>query len=178
MVSDQPSLRNEYLFELEKNFEGYIGILILAVYLFIQAVNIIQRWILGTQFSWALTVTLGLFTWMCWLTAAWAIRRGAHFRFTLFRSKLSNTTNYYLHYLDTLLWIIIASIISYTSIGILIKRINQGNTIIGTSIPRYLTYAAVPVGFLFILTRSIQKLYLIRKKYKNGENIIPDASIR
>lgn len=170
-------MQSNIMRDLNRNLEGYLSLVLLIVYTAVIAQDIFRRWFLGSQTNWGLEVTLMLFTWMTWLAASFAIQRESHFRFTLIRERLSQKLNYYLHYLDTFLWVAISSAIIYYSYFELVSRMATPRNILGTPIPSYVAYIAIPVGFVLILFRAIQKLYVIRKRFKNDENVKPDSSI-
>jgi len=163
--------------KLERNFEGYIGTIMLFAYTLLIGYTIFQRETFGDPPAYTLSVTLYLFTWMTWLAAGWAIRHDSHFRFTLLRERLSNRVNYALRYLDIVSWVFFAGIITVYLLETLQLRLESGRQILGTPIPLWTAYLAVAVGMALIALRSVQKAVLIRRQYKNGEDITPTSKV-
>ncbi|WP_049935621.1 TRAP transporter small permease [Haloplanus natans] len=163
--------------KLERNFEGYIGTIMLFAYTLLIGYTIFQRETFGDPPSYTLSVTLYLFTWMTWLAAGWAIRHDSHFRFTLLRERLSNRVNYALRYLDIVAWVFFAGIVTVYLLETLQLRLESGRQILGTPIPLWTAYLAVAVGMVLIVVRSLQKAVLIRRQYKNGEDITPTSKV-
>lgn len=162
---------------IEPKLEGYIAGLMIGIYSAIIIGEVIMRALFNTQTLWGFSVVLGIFAWVSWLTASLCIRTDSHLRFTLIRKNLSNRMNYLLRLLDVLFWFIVVGAVFYYSVDQLLVRASTGVMVEGTSVPTYLLYAAVPVGTGFMLMRAFQKVLIITKKYRNGENIVPDASI-
>lgn len=170
-------LKYKMVSKIEKNLEFYMSFIFLLIYTVVIIQDIFRRIVFSNSSTWGLEIVLGLFTWVVWVAASLAIRQRSHFRFTLTRSKMSNRVNYYLHYVDTFLWIIIASVILRFAIIDLNRRLITHRNIIGTPIPDYIPYISVPVGFALIMFRSAQKMYIIRKEYNSGQDVTPDSSI-
>lgn len=163
--------------KLERNFEGYVGTIMLFAYTLLIGYTIFQRQTFGDPPSYTLSVTLYLFTWMTWLAAGWAIRHDSHFRFTLLRERLSNRVNYALRYLDIVAWIFFAGIITVYLLETLQLRLESGREILGTPIPLWTAYLAVAVGMGLIILRSLQKAVLLRRQYKNGDDVTPTSKV-
>lgn len=163
--------------KLEENFEGYIAVILLLVYTFLIFYTVMQRMTFENPPTFTLEGTLFLFTWMIWLAAAWAIRHESHFRFSLIRDQLTNRQNYVLRYVDFVSWVGFAIIIGYYSLGILETRMASGRIIFGTPIPRWVGFLAIPVGMTLIIIRSVQQIFRIRRRYRNGENVAPTSDI-
>jgi TRAP-type C4-dicarboxylate transport system permease small subunit len=163
--------------KLEQNFEGYVATVMLIAYTLLISYTIFQRLTFQDPPQFTLSVTLFLFTWMTWLTAGWAIRHESHFRFTLLRSTVSDRANYLLRYLDLVAWVGFAGIITRYSIPLVLDRMEYGREILGTPIPLWTAYLAIPVGMGIVIVRAIQRFVQIRRAYEDGEDVTPTSSI-
>lgn len=163
--------------ELEENLEGYVAIVLLVLYTSLVFYTVVQRLTFENPPSFTLNGTLFLFTWMIWIAATWAIRHDSHFRFSLIRQQLSNRVNYILRYVDLVFWVSFAVIIGYYSIELVQRRISTGRLILGTPIPLWVAYLAIPVGMAWIILRSIQQIGRIKRKYENEEDVTPTSDI-
>jgi len=168
---------NERLAKLEENFEGYVAIVLIALYTTLIFYTVVQRITFENPPSFTLNGTLFLFTWMVWVAAAWAIRHESHFRFSLARTRLSNKANYVLRYVDFVTWVSFAAIIGYYSIELVQRRVATGRPILGTPIPLWVAYLAIPVGMALIIVRATQQIIMIRRKYHSGEDVTPTSDI-
>jgi TRAP-type C4-dicarboxylate transport system permease small subunit len=170
-------MNDTILRKLERNFEGYVGTIMLFAYTFLIGYTILSRSAPWDPPQYTLSVTLYLFTWMTWLAAGWAIRHDSHFRFTLLREGLSNRANYVLRYVDLVAWIFFASIVTWYLFEPLQRRFESGREILGTPLPLWTAYLAVAVGMIIIIIRSLQKAVLIHRQYKKGEDITPTSKV-
>jgi TRAP-type C4-dicarboxylate transport system permease small subunit len=115
---------------------------------------------------------------MTWLAAGWAIRFDSHFRFSLVRDKLSNRMNYLLRYVDFVSWVGFALVVGFYSLESVQARMESGRTILGTPIPLWVAYVAVPVGMAVIIVRATQQMVRLRRRYKDGDDITPTSDIQ
>lgn len=162
---------------LERYFEGYIALVLLAIVTVLVFVDVLNRTLRGTQFVWGLEVIEGLFIWITWLSAAFAVRHSSHLRFTLLRERWSARRNYVMYWVEWLLWFIVVGTIFRYSLPELERSAEAGRLVVGTSIPDTLFYLAVPVGTALILLRVLQEIVHVTRRYRGGESISPDASI-
>ncbi|ELY55960.1 TRAP transporter small permease [Natronolimnohabitans innermongolicus] len=162
---------------LERYFEGYVALVLLAVVTVLVFVDVVNRTLRGTQFVWGLEVIEGLFIWITWLSAAFAVRHSSHLRFTLLREQWSARRNYVMYWVEWLLWFVVVGTIFWYSIPELERSVEAGRIVVGTSIPDTLFYLAVPVGTALILLRVLQEIVHVTRRYRSGESISPDASI-
>jgi C4-dicarboxylate transporter DctQ subunit len=172
------SIVNEASRRIEQNLEGYITVTLLFLYTFLIAYTVFQRSTFENPPSYTLSITLLLFTWMTWLAAGWAIRFDSHFRFSLVRDNLSNRMNYLLRYVDFVSWVGFALVVGFYSLDSVQARMESGRAILGTPIPLWVAYVAVPVGMTVIIVRATQQIVRIRHRYKNDEDITPTSDIQ
>jgi TRAP-type C4-dicarboxylate transport system permease small subunit len=172
------SIVNDASRRIEQNLEGYITVTLLFVYTFLIAYTVFQRSTFENPPSYTLSVTLLLFTWMTWLAAGWAIRFDSHFRFSLVRDKLSNRMNYLLRYVDFVSWVGFALVVGFYSLESVQARMESGRAILGTPIPLWVAYVAVPVGMAVIIVRATQQMVRLRRRYKDGDDITPTSDIQ
>ncbi|MFP8952901.1 TRAP transporter small permease [Natrialbaceae archaeon A-arb3/5] len=158
--------------------EGLIALLILIVYTAIIALDVAQRTLWGGSFTWSLEIVLGLFTWMTWLSAAFAVRHRSHLRFTLVRKALSNRANYLMYWVEYVAWIGIMGLVLRYSVPIFLDQWETGRLVVGTEfVPSALLYLAVPVGMTLVMLRATEQIVRVTREYRRGEDITPTASI-
>ncbi|WIV67898.1 TRAP transporter small permease [Natrialbaceae archaeon AArc-T1-2] len=160
------------------HLEGLLALAILAVYTTIITLDVIQRTLWGGSFTWSLDIVLGLFTWMTWLSAAFAVRHRSHLRFTLVRKQLSNRANYVMYWLEYVAWIVVMGLVLRFSVPIFLDRWETGRIVVGTGfVPSALLYLSVPVGMGLIVLRATEQIVRVRNAYRRGEDVTPTASI-
>jgi TRAP-type C4-dicarboxylate transport system permease small subunit len=158
--------------DLERNLEGYLSTAIMGIYTVIILYTILARY-LGGQFSaaWVQEVVIGGFIWLGWLSTAYVVRQDEHLRFSFFREDFSPRREYVLYWLEWIGWFIFAGVIFRFSLDTLQFRMSSGATITGTSVPKFLIFLAVPVGFGMILLRVAQQAVIITRKFRAGEEL-------
>lgn len=162
---------------LERYFEGYLAMVLLAVVTVLVFADVVNRTVRGTQFVWGLEIVEGLFIWITWLSAAFAVRHSSHLRFTLLRQRWSARRNYVMYWVEWVLWFVVVGTIFWYSIPELERHAEAGRIVVGTSIPDTLFYLAIPVGTALILLRVGQEILQVTRRYRRGDTIEPTASI-
>jgi len=164
--------RRQLLSTVERHFEGYVASIIMFAYTAIILFTIITRTLnLDVNTTWVQAVDIGGFVWLGWLAVAYAIRHDGHLRFTFFRERFSSRANYVVYWAEWLSWLAFAGVIFWFSLPILELRMSSGTTIVGTPIPRYLTYLAIPAGFGLILVRLGQQAVIVTRRYLDGDEL-------
>lgn len=162
---------------VERYFEGYVALALLAVITGLILVDVLNRIAFASQLVWGLEVIEGLFIWLVWLSAAFAVRHSSHLRFTLLRQRWSARRNYVMYCVEWVLWFIVIGTILRHSIPELGRYIDANRLVVGTSVPDAIFYLAVPVGMALLLARVGQEILRVTRAYRAGEEIAPDASI-
>ena len=160
------------------HLEGAVALTVLAVYTAIIALDVLQRTLWGGSFSWSLEIVLVLFTWMTWLSAAFAVRHRSHLRFTLVRKHLSNRANYLMYLLEYVAWIVVMGLVLRFSVPLFLDQWETGRVVVGTEfVPAALLYLSVPVGMTLLLVRATEQIVRLTGEYRRGEDVTPTASI-
>lgn len=162
---------------VERYFEGYAALALLAVITALVLVDVLNRIVFASQLVWGLEVIEGLFIWLVWLSASFAVRHSSHLRFTLLRQRWSARRNYAMYWVEWLLWFVVVGTILRHSIPEFARYVDADRLVVGTSVPDAVFYLAVPVGMALLLARVGQEILQVTRAYRAGEEIAPDASI-
>lgn len=165
------------LSHVERYFEGYVALALLAIITVLVLVDVVNRIVFATQLVWGLEVIEGLFIWLTWLSASFAVRHSSHLRFTLLRQRWSARWNYLMYWVEWMLWFLVVGTILRYSIPEFERYIEANRLVVGTSVPDAVFYLAVPVGMALLLLRVAQEVWQVTQAYRAGEQIAPDASI-
>lgn len=161
----------------ERYFEGIIALAALTVIFFIILLDIIRRTLFGSQLLGGFEISIGLFMWVAWLTASMAVRHESHFRFTLFRRKMSQRSNMAVYIIEWVLWLVVIGVLFTQSIDQFQQYVTSGRYLVGTPIQEQWVYLAIPVSAALILVRVVQNIYFKISRYRLGKDIRPDATI-
>jgi C4-dicarboxylate transporter, DctQ subunit len=155
---------------LDQNVERYV---MLVLYVFIAAIvggEAILRYITGSQTQWGGTGAIHAFIFLSWLGCAYHVRRRSHIRFDAIRNRLSAAGRFVAYLVDDLLWLVMAVIVIYYSIGLVQMHMSLGATLEGTDhFPYWIAVAAVPVGWALIVIRALQDVALLVDEYRRGD---------
>jgi len=153
------------------NAEIYLATLLLIFYILLIATNTLLREIGLDRLPWGQEIVLGAFIWAVWLSAGYAIKTGEHLRFNGLISKSSDRVIYIAQLLESVLWVIFAVVVFTFSLETLSFYIDTGSNITGTTIPEYVRRAAIPVGMLVVIIRTLERSVLLTRSYRQGENM-------
>ena len=162
---------------VERYFEGYVALFLLMIITILVLADVANRIVFANQLVWGLEVIEGLFIWLVWLSASFAVRHSSHLRFTLLRERWSVRRNYIMYWVEWVLWFIVVGTIFWHSIPELSRTISANRLIVGTSIPDAIFYLAIPVGMGLLLARVGQEALQVTRAYRAGKEIAPDPSI-
>lgn len=155
---------------LDDNVERYV---MLVLYVFIAAIvggEAILRYITGHQTQWGGTGAIHAFIFLSWLGCAYHVRRRSHIRFDAIRNRLSPAGRLAAYLIDDLLWLVMAVIVIYYSMGLVQMHMSLGATLEGTDhFPYWIAVAAVPVGWALIVIRALQDVALLVDEYRRGD---------
>lgn len=155
---------------LDDNVERYLMLVLYAFIAIIVGGEAILRYLSGTQSQWGGTAAIHAFIFLSWLGCAFHVRRRSHIRFNAVRNMLSARGRFACYVLDNLMWLVMAFIVIYYSIGLMDMHMTLGATLEGTDhFPYWIAVAAVPVGWALIVVRALQDLVLLAGEYRRGE---------
>jgi C4-dicarboxylate transporter, DctQ subunit len=154
---------------LDDNVERYV---MFVLYVFIAAIvggEAILRYISGAQTQWGGTAAIHAFIFLSWLGCAYHVRRRSHIRFDALRNRLSRAGRFGCYLLDDVLWLVMAVIVIFYSIGLVNMHMTLGATLEGTDhFPYWIAVAAVPIGWALIVIRALQDMVLLVEEYRRG----------
>jgi C4-dicarboxylate transporter, DctQ subunit len=155
---------------LDDNVERY---LMFALYAFIAAIvggEAVWRYAAGAQTQWGGTAAIHAFIFLSWLGCAYHVRRRSHIRFDAVRNRLTPRAQFACYVIDDLMWLLMAVVVIYHSIGLVQMHMGLGATLEGTDhFPYWIAVAAVPVGWALIVIRALQDIVLLVEKYRRSD---------
>jgi len=162
---------------LDQNFERYaIGVLITSM-LTILVVDLVTRTVgIALDMPWKQTIVTGLLIWAIWIGLAWGVKLDSHFRFLAVRERFTPRMHYASYVVEWATWFLFIGTVLWYSQSVMHHYVQAG-AIVGTSLPRYLLYAAIPVGLVLVGIRVVQRMVVITRQYLAGESIGLDTTI-
>jgi TRAP-type C4-dicarboxylate transport system permease small subunit len=145
------------LYWLNENIENTMIFPMYFSMMMIMAIGVVQRFVFGTAWHWAIYVCIALFVWFSWVGCAWNIKERAHLRLSFFRDKMPRPVQFALMMLDYAFWLIFATIAIYYATQHIIRLHETGAMVYGTTfLPQWVFPLAIPVAFSILFIRVIQ----------------------
>ena len=134
--------------------EGFIALL-LALMVTISFVQVINRYILGTGFTWALELVTYLFAWLVLFGVSYGIKTGAHIGIDVLVRRFPQAAPYH-RSARVLACCAYCIIMLVGSTGYVIKLYDLGIEAQDLPIPRWVPFIMLPIGLSLALLRLLQ----------------------
>jgi TRAP-type C4-dicarboxylate transport system permease small subunit len=119
--------------------------------------EVVARYVLKTSIVWAEETSIYAFIWMSYLAMARLARTRSHLAFTLLREQMSPFWQLVCMLIgDACLASLCVIVIVYMWQPV-VDSVDFHQTMQGVNLPIWIATIAVPVGFLFVLVRTIQR---------------------
>jgi C4-dicarboxylate transporter DctQ subunit len=135
--------------------EGFIALL-LALMVTISFVQVINRYILGTGFTWALELVTYLFAWLVLFGVSYGIKTGAHIGIDVLVRQFPHKLRRAIGLLGVLACCAYCIIMLVGSAGYVIKLYDLGIEAQDLPIPRWVPFIMLPIGLSLALLRLLQ----------------------
>ena len=123
----------------------------------------------GEQFGWGPDVSMYAFVWLAWFAMSANLRSGKQLSFMTFREMMPRKIKKGFEILDYLIWLVVGSVVLFTSIEVVINDFRLGRHVFGTNIPMAAASLAVPAGWLFAMIRIVQNMHKIIRNADGGQ---------
>lgn len=159
---------------LDRKVEFFLNMLLYAFILIIIFIEVFARYVLKSSVVWAEETAIYAFIWLSYLSMARLVRGRSHLAFTLVRDALPP--------LGQLICMLIADlclvVLSVVVIGFmwqpLVDSVEFRQTMRGTDLPIWLATVAVPIGWIFVLIRTIQRTIDAVLKYLRDQPLVSE----
>lgn len=141
------------------HIEEIAGILILAVVLIILSYQVILRFIFSNSNSWSEELSRYLFVWFVYITASFAIYKGAHIRIDALINVYPRKLRPYIMFIGDLIFLLYAAVVAYFGGKYTLKLFQTGQVSMGMRVLMGYMYAAIPVSHSFWVIRLLQRMY-------------------
>lgn len=124
-----------------------------------------SRTILGDPLSWSTEVATGLLIWSAFLGFAVAVRERAHVALTVVEEHLSGRVRYAVHLAQLVVFAFLLGALTYGGARLMIGEFGAVSAV---GIPRWIEFAAVPVGSGLALLHVVAQAYTLRAEEPDG----------
>ena len=135
--------------------EGFIALL-LALMVTISFVQVINRYVLGTGFTWALELVTYLFAWLVLFGVSYGIKTGAHIGIDVLVRQFPHKLRRIIGLVGVLACCAYCIIMLVGSAGYVYKLYELGIEAQDLPIPRWVPFIMLPIGLSLALLRLLQ----------------------
>jgi len=154
---------------LDQKVEYTLNVGLYAYILVIVFLEVIARYVLKLSLVWAEETAIYAFIWLSYLSMARLARTRTHLAFTPLRDMLPRFGQLVCLLISDVSLGVLAVIVIVYMWGPLADSVAYGQTMQGVDLPIWLATAAVPVGFLMVLVRTVQRAMNAIANYRHGD---------
>ena len=141
---------------LDEHFEEAFTVVLMALMTILIGVQIFMRYVMGASLSWSEELARYFFIWMTYSGVAYAIRKNAHIRVTMFAHLLPPKGQVYLRLLTHAIFAGFACYAMYQGWFLIEKTFRFGQKSASLGMPMAYIYLAPFTGFSMVLVRLAQ----------------------
>lgn len=145
--------------EKKTSIEGYICSILLSFMSVLMFTEVVSRYFFNHSIFWAEELIRYMFIWLTFLGSAYCIPEKGHVVIDMFISLFPKSIQKYMEQLGNLVWLGLSIFIIYYSGTYTLKLMKLGERSTALKLPLWIVYAAIPVGFIFMVYRLVQLLY-------------------
>ncbi len=119
-------------------------------------IQVACRFVFHVPTPWAEELLRYCFIWSIMMGSAAGVKRGSHIGVTMMVDKLSGKTRLLVMTFAYCVIIVASGMFCYASMDVVMLQYNLGQILPALGIPFYTSTLALPVGFLFIIIRTVQ----------------------
>lgn len=158
-------------------FEIYIGAAIFLAMTVLLTLQVISRYVTGHAFSWCEELSTIGFVWMAYLGTSAAVLKGKHLRIDLFLNKMHGKTKKIVLVFTNIVTMFFCCYISVPLLQLVVRYYNSGASSMLLGIPKYITYAMLPICLLLTTVRLVQDIVRIIKSDPDAVKVSTAATL-
>ena len=145
--------------------EGYICFVLLLALVAVVGVEVVARYVFRSSFAWSNELARFIFIWFIFIGGSYAVVEDSHIAIEALYNLFPVKARPYLATAGDILWIVFSLFIAYVGFKYSYTLISGiGNKSAALGIPIAVIYVAIPIGYLMMAGRVLQKLIKQRKK--------------
>lgn len=125
----------------------------------IVAAQVITRYLLKVPLPWSEEVARYMFIWLVWVGAAYATKEKRHISIDVLVTRIPNAGRKVCSVISTAVWIAFLICMAYLSFKLTKSVFGGSQVAVGSGIPMWIPYAAIPTGMILMLFRLLQNCY-------------------
>lgn len=159
---------------LNERLEEIFLVVLMTAATLIVAAQIATRYLFHVPLPWSEEVARYLFIWLVWVGASYATKERKHICIDVVVSRLPRAGKKTCALISTAVWIVFLIFMAGISLKLTGSVYSGSQIAVGSGIPMWVPYAAIPVGMLLMLFRLLQNCWYDIKgvKFEDKEGMI------
>ncbi len=141
------------------NIEKTVSVAILLTILLVLTYQIFMRYIFSNTPEWSEELSRYLFIWLIFLSGSFAVQKNAHIKIDSVEKIYPRKIKKIVFFLGDIVWLCISIFILYISTKFTIEQYFSGSMSIALKTNMAFAYAAIPIGYLFLIIRIMGNIY-------------------
>lgn len=164
----------KFLRLLNERLEEIFLVILMTADTLIVAAQIASRFIFKIPLPWSEEVARYLFIWLVWVGASYATKERKHISIDVVISRIPKMGKKVCAVISTVVWIAFLIFMARISFKLTASVYGGSQIAVGSGIPMWIPYAAIPTGMIMMLFRLLQNCYYDIKgiKYEDKEGMI------
>lgn len=143
--------------------EIFLVVLMILATLTVTA-QVVTRYLLKIPLPWSEELARYMFIWLVWVGASFATKERRHISIDVLVKRLPDSAQKICTIISTLVWIAFLLCMSYLSFKLTRSVFGGSQVAVGSGIPMWIPYAAIPTGMILMLFRLLQNCYYDLKR--------------
>lgn len=156
---------------LDEYVEDSLCFLFYTYLVLIVFIEVVRRYVFNWSSSWSEETAIYAFIWMVYLAAAKGVKERSHLSVDFLVRLMGRRGQLVSSVLSDVCFVILAVVAIYYSVLIAGTHVATNLSMQGANLPLVLATAAVPVGWILILVRVVQRFINTIRAYAAGEDL-------
>lgn len=151
--------------------EQYLVVVFYSYFTFIIVMEVVRRYVFHSASQWGEETARYAFVFMSYIGAAEAIKSRSHLKIDMFQRFMSRKQLFASYLLTDVCFIVLAVLVVRFSLKVVQLQIETGTMMQGLDLNLAWAHAAVPIGWLLIFIRLIQRVFITIRDFARGQSI-------
>ncbi len=139
---------------LNKIEENFIGVALFATTMII-FINVIMRYFFDAGITWAEEAVRYLMIWIAFIGGSTCFRKGVHVSIDFFLDIVPRKVRFFMLVVITIICSVFTAVMAYYGVKVVEFIMNSGQVSPALSMPMWIPYLALPIGFVLMTIRNI-----------------------
>ena len=160
---------------LDQNVEYWLSFFFYSLLTLIIVTEVFRRYALNSSTTFGEEFARYAFIWLAYVATARGVRNRSHLSIDMLRERFGRTGRFVLYLFSDACFLTLGVIVVYTSAQFVIGGIQFDQRFTGSDLPLWLATSAVPVGWLLVCLRVVQRSVALTRAYRTGAPVVGSA---